>query len=96
LNIPNQKGIGIHGTHDNSSIGKRISEGCIRLNNNDLIKLVNNIKNNAVVVITPSIEDVKFNNNPNLLNNSDLEKALKKVVVKKNNPLKEGKKIIIK
>jgi lipoprotein-anchoring transpeptidase ErfK/SrfK len=96
LNIPNQKGIGIHGTHDNSSIGKRISEGCIRLNNNDLIKLVNNIKNNAVVVITPSIEDVKFNTNPNLVNNSDLEKALKKVVVKKNNPLKEGKKIIIK
>lgn len=29
-------GIGIHGTHDPASIGHRVSEGCIRLNNSDL------------------------------------------------------------
>jgi len=96
LNVPEQKGIGIHGTHDNTSIGKRVSEGCIRLNNNDLIQLVKNIKNNAVVVITPSIDDVKFNTNPNLLNNSDLEKNIKKENIKKVNPIKEGNKITIK
>jgi lipoprotein-anchoring transpeptidase ErfK/SrfK len=30
-------GIGIHGTHDPASIGHRVSEGCIRLNNKDLL-----------------------------------------------------------
>ena len=29
-------GIGIHGTHDPASIGTRASEGCIRMNNEDL------------------------------------------------------------
>ena len=29
-------GIGIHGTHDPASIGMRASEGCIRMNNEDL------------------------------------------------------------
>ena len=29
-------GIGIHGTHDPASIGTRTSEGCIRMNNEDL------------------------------------------------------------
>ena len=32
-------GIGIHGTHAPESIGTRASEGCIRLNNADIIKL---------------------------------------------------------
>ena len=33
------KGIGIHGTHDPDSIGKDITEGCIRLKNSDLLDL---------------------------------------------------------
>ena len=32
-------GIGIHGTHAPESIGTRASEGCVRLNNADIIKL---------------------------------------------------------
>lgn len=32
-------GIGIHGTHDPDSIGKKVSEGCIRLKNDDAQKL---------------------------------------------------------
>jgi len=32
-------GIGIHGTNDESSIGTRISEGCIRLRNQDIEEL---------------------------------------------------------
>lgn len=59
LNIPGQLGIGIHGTHDPNSIGDRVTEGCIRINNNDLIKLIKKIKPATVVVITPGIEDVK-------------------------------------
>lgn len=91
LNVPGQKGIGIHGTHDNSSLGKRASEGCIRLNNNDLIELVKNITTTSVVVITPGNEDVKINFNPDLPNNTDKEKE----VVDPINPLKKGKKLTI-
>jgi lipoprotein-anchoring transpeptidase ErfK/SrfK len=40
LDVPGQKGIGIHGTHDNNSLGTRASEGCIRLKNEDLEQLV--------------------------------------------------------
>ena len=32
-------GIGIHGTHDPSSIGTNVSEGCVRMYNNDLREL---------------------------------------------------------
>ena len=32
-------GIGIHGTHAPESIGTRASEGCVRLNNADIVKL---------------------------------------------------------
>jgi hypothetical protein len=78
LKVPGQKGIGIHGTHDNNSLGKRASEGCIRLNNEDLIQLVNNIKTNSVVVITPGLDDVKINYNPDLPNNTDTVIKIKK------------------
>lgn len=41
LKTPMSTHIGIHGTCFPESIGKRESEGCIRLNNEDLIKLYN-------------------------------------------------------
>ena len=91
LKVPGQKGIGIHGTHDNNSIGKRASEGCIRLNNDNLIELVKSINTNSVVVITPSSDDVKFNLNPNLSNNTDKETK----VIEPVNTVKQGTKLII-
>lgn len=96
LQVPGQKGIGIHGTHDNNSLGKRASEGCIRLNNKDLSELVMSINTNAVVVITPGVEDVNINSNPNLPNNTDKEIIADKLTVKKINPLKEGNKLVVK
>lgn len=36
-------GIGIHGTHDDSSIGKKITHGCLRMHNADLIELKNEL-----------------------------------------------------
>ena len=39
LKTPPHRGIGIHGTHDPASIGTRATEGCIRLENNDLDSL---------------------------------------------------------
>lgn len=81
LKVPGQKGIGIHGTHDNSSLGKRASEGCIRLNNKDLSSLVKNINTNAVVVITPGIDDVTINSNPRLANNTDKVIVAEKTII---------------
>lgn len=40
LKTPGHCGIGIHGTHDPASIGTRATEGCVRLNNSDLLELV--------------------------------------------------------
>ncbi|MDR3321562.1 MAG: L,D-transpeptidase [Synergistaceae bacterium] len=39
LKTPGWIGIGIHGTHDPKSIGTDATEGCIRLNNSDLLEL---------------------------------------------------------
>jgi lipoprotein-anchoring transpeptidase ErfK/SrfK len=35
----NKKGYGIHGTNNASSIGKAVSNGCIRMHNNNVIEL---------------------------------------------------------
>jgi len=51
LKTPGFTGIGIHGTHDPSSIGKCITEGCIRLRNEDVTELVSLIKIGNKVVI---------------------------------------------
>lgn len=46
-------GIGIHGTHDPLSMGKRATEGCIRLRNEDLRKLREMVKVGTKVHILP-------------------------------------------
>jgi len=47
------KGIGIHGTHDPSSIGKMITEGCIRLRNDHVEEVKARLALKARVVIEP-------------------------------------------
>lgn len=47
------RGIGIHGTHDPASIGTRASEGCIRLQNENLVKLRPLVKIGMTVIIGP-------------------------------------------
>lgn len=61
LAVPGHKGIGIHGTHDSLSIGTRITEGCIRLENRELEKLVSMLNMPMTVVITPSAKDESNN-----------------------------------
>ncbi|WP_155923394.1 L,D-transpeptidase [Bacteroides sp. 14(A)] len=61
LLVPGHKGIGIHGTHLPESIGTRASEGCIRMYNEDLKKLVSLIYPPLTVVVTPGIEDEAAN-----------------------------------
>lgn len=43
--------IRIHGTNDPASIGKRISRGCIRMRNEDILDLIEKIKNSKTMVI---------------------------------------------
>lgn len=94
LQVPGQKGIGIHGTHDNNSLGKRASEGCIRMQNADLVRLVSHISTTSIVVITPGIEDIKEDIAPPVAESpKPVAKAViprKKVQVK---PGKEQKKL---
>ena len=61
LDTPGHSGIGIHGTHIPETIGTRATEGCIRMNNEDLIRLKERVYVGMTVVIVPSAEDVKTN-----------------------------------
>lgn len=58
LAVPNQKGIGIHGTHKPESIGTRDTEGCIRLSNQDIEELKQQINVGMVVIVLPSYKDL--------------------------------------
>ena len=51
LKTPPWTGIGIHGTHDPDSIGERVSEGCIRMNNKDVSELKKLVKVGMAVII---------------------------------------------
>ena len=53
LATPVWKGIGIHGTHDPVSIGTAATEGCIRLRNSDLLRLVARISVGTRVRVLP-------------------------------------------
>lgn len=59
LKTPPHRGIGIHGTHDPASIGTRATEGCIRLENNDLDSLKQLVRVGMRVTIEPSSLDRK-------------------------------------
>ena len=52
------QGIGIHGTHDPSGIGKRATHGCVRLRNVDLVKLKKIVGPGTSVIITPAKNDL--------------------------------------
>lgn len=61
LKVPRFKGIGIHGYYHDDHIGSRASEGCIRLNNEELQVLANFVEVGMPVMIIPGKEDVKVN-----------------------------------
>lgn len=56
LLTPPFTGICIHGTHDPNSIGTRATEGCIRLNNDNVVKLHKLIRIGMPVSITPDLK----------------------------------------
>lgn len=57
LLAPPHEGIGIHGTNDEASIGRRVSAGCIRLRNADLLQLLRHVRIGMPVEIRPSAAD---------------------------------------
>ncbi|PYI52093.1 L,D-transpeptidase [Paenibacillus flagellatus] len=46
-----RKHYGIHGTNDPSSIGKRVSKGCIRMHNRDVLELSRQVNVGTPVTI---------------------------------------------
>lgn len=52
LKTPGWKGIGIHGTHDPDSIGRMITQGCVRLRNEDLEELKDKVFIGMKVIIS--------------------------------------------
>lgn len=61
LDIPGISSIGIHGTCAPWSIGSRRSHGCIRLNNENLMQLVENIEIGMPVIVSPGTRDQRIN-----------------------------------
>ena len=57
LDVPEFSGIGIHGTEDEASLGRRVTEGSIRLANEDIRELVSMIKVGISVAIEGSSKD---------------------------------------
>jgi lipoprotein-anchoring transpeptidase ErfK/SrfK len=51
--------IGIHGTHLPESLGFRASEGCIRMQNENIENIVPMISNSkTLIIVTPALEDI--------------------------------------
>ncbi len=61
LDYPPYHKIGIHGTDEPESLGTRASEGCIRVRNDNLEKLVPYVHVGMPVIIVPGEEDIKVN-----------------------------------
>lgn len=61
LTIPVTTQIGIHGTCAPWSLGKRSSHGCIRIHNDNILKLVELIDSGTPVIINPSLRDQNVN-----------------------------------
>ncbi|MEX2117711.1 MAG: L,D-transpeptidase [Bacteroidota bacterium] len=53
LKTPGWTGIGIHGTHDPSSLGTMATEGCIRLSNENIAELKKLVTIGTPVAISP-------------------------------------------
>ncbi|MDR1508161.1 MAG: L,D-transpeptidase [Synergistaceae bacterium] len=51
LGTPGWRGIGIHGTHEPNSIGTDVTEGCVRVNNNDIKEIRKMVNVGDTVVI---------------------------------------------
>lgn len=61
LNTPMTRSIGIHGTCAPWSIGGRRSHGCIRIKNENILRLVEMVDSGMPVIISPGKKDMAVN-----------------------------------
>lgn len=61
LKCPNTSQIGIHGTVAPWSIGHRVSHGCIRLTNENILELVKLVEIGMPVIVSPGSRDMAVN-----------------------------------
>jgi peptidoglycan hydrolase-like protein with peptidoglycan-binding domain len=52
-------GYGIHGTNNPNSIGKAVSHGCVRLYNEDVVELYNQVPIGTPVIITGEVRKIR-------------------------------------
>lgn len=53
--------VGIHGTCSPWSLGKRVSHGCIRIHNDNILELVNYVEAGTPIIVNPSKRDQQVN-----------------------------------
>lgn len=53
LKVPGFRSIGIHGTNEPESIGTRASQGCVRLRNEEIVRLKELVRVGTPVEILP-------------------------------------------
>lgn len=61
LKTPVTAQVGIHGTSSPNSPGKRVSHGCIRLRNENILELVKYVSVGMPIIVNPSERDQKVN-----------------------------------
>ncbi len=61
LKCPNTSQIGIHGTVAPWSIGHRVSHGCIRITNENILELVTLVEVGMPIIVSPGSRDMKVN-----------------------------------
>ncbi|MCL6517663.1 peptidoglycan-binding protein [Alicyclobacillus sp.] len=54
LSVPNG-GYGIHGTNDPSSIGRSVTHGCVRMRNEDVLRVYNTVPIGTLVTVTGQV-----------------------------------------
>ncbi|MDE6408795.1 MAG: L,D-transpeptidase family protein [Muribaculaceae bacterium] len=61
LSCPNTSQIGIHGTVAPWSIGHRVSHGCIRVTNENILELVKHVEIGMPIIVVPGRKDMEVN-----------------------------------
>jgi lipoprotein-anchoring transpeptidase ErfK/SrfK len=57
----NKWNIVLHGTNNPASIGKKVSHGCIRHRNDDIMRIYNTVDEGTTVIVTDSIQGTQIN-----------------------------------
>ena len=61
LNTPVTSGVGIHGTCSPGALGSRVSHGCIRIKNENILELVGFVEKGMPIIVSPGKKDMAAN-----------------------------------